>query len=136
MHQGLADPQALFEATFDVSLALARQGSVKECEYYLLQARNMVASVRSSTLDARTASRTAEFETRRLRFDKTVEQIDHASSVLTVDGPDVVDIQRIKGELYLRQQEAPAADEQFANAVERLVGLDKVFMSAESRMPS
>lgn len=96
----------------------------------------MVASVRSSTLDARTASRTAEFETRRLRFDKTIEQIDHAITVLTVDGPEAVEIQRVKGELFSRQAEGLAADELFAGAVEHLVGLDKEFMSAETKMQS
>ncbi|GMK55720.1 hypothetical protein CspeluHIS016_0207760 [Cutaneotrichosporon spelunceum] len=128
--------ESLFEATFDIALALAEQGSVKECEYYLLQARGMVASVRSSTLDARTASRTAEFETRRLRFDKTIEQIDHAISVLTVDGPEVVEIERVKGEMLSRQAEGLAADERFAEAVTHLVGLDKEFTSAETNMPS
>ncbi|KLT42574.1 hypothetical protein CC85DRAFT_274318 [Cutaneotrichosporon oleaginosum] len=128
--------EALFEATFDIALALAQQGSVKECEYYLNQARGMVSSVRSSTLDARTASHTAEFETRRLNFEKTAEQIDHAVSVLTVDGPEAVEIQRIKGELFSRQAEGLAADELFAGAVEHLVGLDKEFMSAETKMPS
>lgn len=96
----------------------------------------MVASVRSSTLDARTAARTAEFETRRLHFDKTLEQINHAASVLAVDGTDLVDLQRIKGDLLSRQQETPAADEMFAGAVENLVGLDRDFTTAEMRMPS
>lgn len=71
-----------------------------------------------------------------MRFDKSAEELDHAVSVLSVDGPDAVDIMRVKGDLYTRQQEVPAADEMFAEAVEHLVGLDKAFMSAESQMPS
>jgi separase len=53
-----------------------------------------------------------------------------------VDGPEAVEIQRIKGELFSRQAEGLAADELFAGAVEHLVGLDKEFMSAETKMPS
>lgn len=43
-----------------------------------------------------------------------------------------MNIQRIRGELYSRQDDPEEADEMFAAAVERLCGLDGEFAATEA----
>lgn len=46
-----------------------------------------------------------------------------------------MDIQRVRGELYSRQDDPAEADELFAAAVERLGGLDGEFIAVEATIP-
>lgn len=78
------DKQAIFESVFTLFTALAQRGSPKECEFYLAQARNMVPSVGSSTMEARTATHAAELESRRLHFEQSIQQLELATNVLEV----------------------------------------------------
>lgn len=121
----------LVDATFDLTMALARRGSVKECEYYLLQARGMVPAIRSSSLSARVSAHSAELESRRLHFDTAAEQITSGAE-FAIEGPDAVELMRVQGELLSRQHENAEADEMFIRAVNDIVGLDGQFTTAES----
>lgn len=129
--------EALFDTTFELALTLARRGSVKECEYYLQQARSMAPTVRSSIYTSRVESHTAEVESRKLRFEHSAEHLQQAIDALAIeDGVDAVNLMRVKGELLSKQQEPGEADEMFMAAVDSLTGLDTEFGASEARMPS
>lgn len=121
----------LVDATFDLTMALARRGSVKECEYYLLQARGMVPAIRSGSLSARVSAHSAELESRRLHFDNAAQQIESGAE-FAIDGPDAVELMRVQGELLSKQRENADADEMFIRAVNDIVGLEGQFTTAES----
>ncbi|KAL1407397.1 separin protein [Vanrija albida] len=128
--------EALFDTTFELALALARRGSIKECEYYLQQARYMAPTVRSSIYTSRVESHSAEVESRKLRFEHSAEHLQQAIDALAIeDGVDAVNLMRVKGELLSKQQEPGEADELFLAAVESLTGLDNEFGASEARMP-
>lgn len=75
---------AVFDATLDLIAALAQRGTVKECEYYLNQARGMAPSVRSSALDARVAAQTAALDTRKTKFEESAKSLQLAADSLAV----------------------------------------------------
>ncbi len=52
------------------------------------------------------------------------------------DGPDVIDLQRIRGDIFARQEFAEEAGEIFGNASKDIGGLDAAFKAVESLMPS
>jgi hypothetical protein len=52
------------------------------------------------------------------------------------EGPDAIDIKRIKGEVFSRQQMVQEAGEIFETTGKEIVGLDAIFMAAEALIPS
>lgn len=123
----------MFEATLDLVAALAQRGTVRESEYYLAQAKGMVPAIRSTALDARVSAQTATLEARKAKFESSADNLRHASEVLAVsDGPDAIELKRLRGELYSRQQAAPEAEEFFHKAIEALINLDEEFKTADA----
>jgi hypothetical protein len=127
----------VFDSTLDLVAALAQRGTVKECEYYLAQAKGMAPAIRSTALDARVSGQTAALDARKTKFESSADNLRRAAEVLAVhDGPDAIELKRLRGELYSRQQAAPEAEEFFANAIEALVSLDDEFKTAEAHSSS
>ena len=127
----------VFEATLELVIALAQRGTVKESEYYLGQAKGMVPAIRSTALDARVSAQTAALEARKAKFESSADNLRHASEVLAVnDGPDAIELKRLRGELYSRQQAAPEAEEFFSKAIDALTNLDEEFKTAEAHTTS
>jgi hypothetical protein len=52
------------------------------------------------------------------------------------EGPDAVDIKRIQGDLYTRQEQLQEAEEAFATASKDIHGLDTVFVNADALLPT
>jgi hypothetical protein len=75
--------QALITALLDLVASLAARGSVKDCEYFLNQAKVVAGSVKSSVMLSRVAARSAQIQFRLRHYDQSVDRLKEASDGLT-----------------------------------------------------
>jgi hypothetical protein len=145
----------MLDAYIDLADAYAQRGSAKEAIYYLSLADATARAVRSSAGIARAATKGATLQTRMQKLELAQTKIGEASTALTLvsvsyhdlntrretywsqtEGPDMFDLQRVKGDLLARQEMAEEANEVFEAASRGIHGLDTVFSAADALLPS
>ncbi|RSH95601.1 hypothetical protein EHS25_000693 [Saitozyma podzolica] len=127
----------LLSATFDLAAAFAQRGSVRDCEYFLKQAGTVASAVKSGVMQSRAEARSAELEYRLRKYEASVQRLGEASNGLTSSiGPDAIDIKRIQGDVFSRQEMIEEAGQIFEITTKELVGLDEAFVATEALVPS
>jgi separase len=118
---------------------LANRGSVKEVEYYLRISKEVATIVRAPIMLSRVGAQMAELQSRLNKFEASLSKLAAAEAdvgAAEMSGPDGVEINRIKGDLYARQEMLAEAGEMFDNATRAVQGLDAVFNASEALIPS
>jgi hypothetical protein len=88
-------------------------------------------------MSSRVSAQLAQLQFRLQDYDQSAQNLDIATQLLSiVDGPDAVDIKRIKGDLYARQSQLEEAEEMFGLTAREIGGLDERFGVNESLVPS
>ena len=154
----VADVQNLMDVTaYFISLLLDR-GSAKEVEYFLKVATEVAEIVRSEGMQKRLETKRAELEARMRLFDKSLERLsglerdvvnaEDGESAEPVDaspaedGPDSVermdqvDVDRIKGDIFAKQEMIEEAGEMLESAMRGVWELNGLFEKGEALMPS
>ncbi|WVQ98549.1 hypothetical protein IAU59_005675 [Kwoniella sp. CBS 9459] len=128
---------SLVSTCIDLATAFAYRGSVRDAEYFLKIAYGVAEAVRSQVLEARIGARQAELLFRMRKWEETGQKLESAAvSLNTVEGPDMVDLNRLKGDLYSRTEMVEEAGEVFESTSKEIAGLDAVFTAAEAIIPS
>ncbi|ORY21586.1 hypothetical protein BCR39DRAFT_562599, partial [Naematelia encephala] len=127
----------LLSALFDLAQAFAQRGTVRECEYYLKQAEIVATATKTSTMVTRAKTQLAHLQYRLRRLEKADSTIEEASKNLAIaDGPDAIEIERLRGELLARHEETEQANELFVHASADIGTLDTAFTEAEALITS
>ena len=88
---------------------------------------------------SRIGAQLAELQSRLNNFEASLTKLIAAEAdvgAAEMSGPDGVEINRIKGDLYARQEMIEEAGEMFDNATRAVQGLDAVFNAGEALVPS
>ncbi|WVF72384.1 hypothetical protein IAT40_007199 [Kwoniella sp. CBS 6097] len=124
---------SLISTTIDLATAFAYRGSVRDAEYFLKISSGVADAVRSQVLAARIGAREADLLFRLRRWEETGEKLEAAAGSLNmVEGPDMIDLNRLKGDLYSRTEMVEEAGEVFESTSKEIAGLDAVFTAAEA----
>jgi len=140
-----------------VSLLLDR-GSAKQVEYFLKVATEVAEIVRSEGMQKRLETKRAELEARMRMFDKSLERLDGVEGGATNgdtgeedggpasagagsgtdrdDRMDQVDVDRIKGDIFAKQEMIEQAGERLESAMRGVWELNGLFEKGEALMPS
>lgn len=127
---------------FVYTTALVNRGSVKEGEHILKIASELSVVVKSPIMSSRIEARIAEVECRLRQYDKSLKSLGDAEQHLIdsaqeeAKGPDGIEIVRIKGDLFAKQEMAAEAGEMFDIAMSNVQGLELVFNANEALIPS
>jgi len=138
-HHAGVDIQNLLDATLAYTSLLANRGSVKEVDYYLRVSTEVASIVRSPIILSRVGAQSAELQARLNQFEASLTKLSAAEAeagTADMSGPDGVEINRIKGDLYARQEMIEEAGEMFDNATRAVQGLDAIFNASEALVPS
>nr|XP_019013302.1 uncharacterized protein I206_01368 [Kwoniella pini CBS 10737]OCF52083.1 hypothetical protein I206_01368 [Kwoniella pini CBS 10737] len=128
---------SLLNTILDLSNAFAYRGTVKECEYFLNLALGMAETVKSDVLQARIQSKQAELCFRMRKFEEMGEKLENANTALhAIEGPDMVDLHVLKGDLYSRTEMLEEAEQVFQSTSRDIEGLDRVFVANEAVLPT
>ena len=115
----------------------ARRGSTPEAEYMLSVSGQVAEAVRSQIYSSRVAAQQAEMLFRRRQFDGAEMKLEEAVEMCPLDeGPDMVEIKRVRGDLLARLQMVKEARHILTTASKDVHGLDAVFNAAEALLPS
>ena len=129
--------QAYLDAALDLADLLASRGSINDCEFYLRQVAQVASTVKSSVYIARTAARSADLRYRMRRLEESTNKLGEASTALSSSrGPDSVDVERIRGDLFIRQDLTDEASGAFDLALEGISGLSEEFATIENIIAS
>ncbi|ODO11404.1 hypothetical protein I350_00183 [Cryptococcus amylolentus CBS 6273] len=127
----------LLNTTFDLASAFAARGSVKDVEYFLKVAGQVSAVVKSGGMGAKTGASEAEILFRLRKYDEVEGRLEGAAALLGTDtGPGMVDILRVQGDLYTRQDLVEEANQVFECTSNEIAGLDATFAAAEALLPT
>lgn len=74
--------EGLLHSCLDLADAQAVLGSPRECEFYLKQTSLIAKAVRSSGFQARAATKMAELQARRRKFEESKAQLEEAEALL------------------------------------------------------
>nr|XP_018264106.1 uncharacterized protein I303_03986 [Kwoniella dejecticola CBS 10117]OBR86264.1 hypothetical protein I303_03986 [Kwoniella dejecticola CBS 10117] len=128
---------SLLSTTLDLSNAFAYRGTVKDCEYFLKLAAGIAEVVKSDIMQARIESKQAELYFRMRKFEQMGEKLESANTALnTIEGPDMVDLNVLKGDLYSRTEMLEEAEQVFQATSKDIEGLDRVFVANEAVLPT
>ncbi|WVR04981.1 hypothetical protein IAU60_001993 [Kwoniella sp. DSM 27419] len=129
---------SLINSLIDVSAAFAYRGSVRDAEYFLKLAGSVAEAVKSDVLVARIGAKEAELLFRMRKWDETGTKLESAAEALSQveEGLDMIDLNRLKGDLYSKTEMIEEAGEVFESTSKEIAGLDAVFIAAEAVMPS
>ncbi|WVN89000.1 uncharacterized protein L203_104216 [Cryptococcus depauperatus CBS 7841] len=127
----------LLDVTFHLASAFAARGSVKDVEYFLKVAGQVSVAVKSGEMGARTGAKEAEILFRLRRYGEVEGKLENAAALLCwEEGPEVVNLLTVQGDLYTRQQMVDEAARIFENTSNKIAGLDAVFTATEALLPS
>ncbi|WRT66903.1 uncharacterized protein IL334_003868 [Kwoniella shivajii] len=128
---------SLLTTTFDVANALAYRGTVRDTQYFLNIAGNIAESVKSDVIKARVGAKEAELFFRMRKWDEMGEKLELAAASLnTIEGPDMIDLNVLKGDLYSRTEMVEEAEVVFQTTSKEIEGLDRVFVANEAVLPT
>lgn len=134
--------QSLLDAMLHYTAELLHRGSVKDGEYVLKVAADLSTIVKAPVMASRIQARMAEIKCRMKQYETSLQTINEAESGL-VDmaddralGPSGVELVRIKGDVYAKQDMTAEAGEMFEQAMSSVQGLEAVFNTNEALMPS
>ncbi|OCF35317.1 hypothetical protein I316_02863 [Kwoniella heveanensis BCC8398] len=128
---------SLISTAIDLATAFAYRGSVRDAEYFLNLSSVVADAVKSKVLGARIGTRQAEILFRMRKWEQTGETLETAAGSLNMmEGPDMIDLNRLKGDLYARTEMVEEAGEVFESTSKEIAGLDAVFTAAEAVIPS
>ncbi|OXH40985.1 separase [Cryptococcus neoformans] len=127
----------LLDVTFDLASAYAARGSVRDAEYFLKVAGLVSETIKSGGIGARAGAREAELLFRLRKLEEVATKLENAAGLLCAEeGPEVVDLMRVQGDLYTGQGMIEEAGQMFQNTSSEIAGLDSVFAAAEALLPT
>ncbi|ADV20626.1 Hypothetical protein CGB_B9070W [Cryptococcus gattii WM276] len=127
----------LLDVTFDLASAYAARGSVRDAEYFLKVAGLVSETIKSGSMGARVGTREAELLFRLRKLEEVGTKLESAAGLLcTEEGPEVVDLMKVQGDLYTRQGMIEEAGQMFQSTSSEIAGLDSVFVAAEALLPT
>ncbi|WWC85253.1 uncharacterized protein L201_000115 [Kwoniella dendrophila CBS 6074] len=128
---------SLLSTILDLSNAFAYRGTVKDCEYFLKIANGVAGAVKSDVMLARIGAKEAELYFRMKKWEEMGEKLEGAAGSLnTIEGPDMIDLNVLKGDLYSRTEMIEEAEQVFQTTSKEIEGLDKVFVANEAVLPT
>ena len=131
--------QTLLDYTLTLVRCLANRGSVKDAEYFLRIASGVAGEMKSPIMVGRINSATAELQARLQEYEASFNTLGEVTEAITANegiGPDVVEVQRIQGDIFSRQEMAAEAGQMFDGAVRGVQGFDAALAAAEALVPS
>ncbi|OCF72123.1 hypothetical protein I204_07388 [Kwoniella mangroviensis CBS 8886] len=128
---------SLLSTTLDLSNAFAYRGTVRDCEYFLRIAGGVAGAVKSDVILARVGAKEAELNFRMKKWEVVGEKLEGAASALNaIEGPDMIDLNVLKGDLYSRTEMIEEAEQVFQSTSKEIEGLDRVFVANEAVLPT
>nr|XP_019002345.1 uncharacterized protein I203_04824 [Kwoniella mangroviensis CBS 8507]OCF65806.1 hypothetical protein I203_04824 [Kwoniella mangroviensis CBS 8507] len=128
---------SLLSTTLDLSNAFAYRGTVRDCEYFLRIAGGVAGAVKSDVILARVGAKEAELNFRMKKWEVVGEKLEGAASALNaIEGPDMIDLNVLKGNLYSRTEMIEEAEQVFQSTSKEIEGLDRVFVANEAVLPT
>ncbi|WVQ70354.1 uncharacterized protein L199_008581 [Kwoniella botswanensis] len=128
---------SLLSTILDLSNAFAYRGTVRDCEYFLRIAGGVAGAVRSDVISARVGAKEAELNFRMKKWEVVGEKLEGAASALNaIEGPDMIDLNVLKGDLYSRTEMIEQAEQVFQSTSKEIEGLDRVFVANEAVLPT
>lgn len=127
----------LLDVTFELASAYAARGSVRDAEYFLKVAGLVSETIKSGGMGARVGAREAELLFRLRKLEAVGTKLESAAGLLCAEeGPEIVDLMRIQGDLYTGQGMIEEAGQMFQSTSSEIAGLDSVFAAAEALLPT
>ncbi|WWD01675.1 hypothetical protein V866_008621 [Kwoniella sp. B9012] len=128
---------SLLSTILDLSNAFAYRGTVRDCEYFLRIAGGVAGAVKSDVILARVGAKEAELNFRMKKWEVVGEKLEGAASALNaIEGPDMIDLNVLKGDLYSRTEMIVEAEQVFQSTSKEIEGLDRVFVANEAVLPT
>ncbi|WVQ78257.1 hypothetical protein IAT38_000341 [Cryptococcus sp. DSM 104549] len=127
----------LLDVTLNLAQAFAARGSVRDCEYFLKVAGQVSEAVKSGGMSARVGARQADVLFRLRKYEEVEGKLESAAQLLSVEeGPDVIELMKVQGDLYSRQELVEEAHQIFTATSKEIAGLDQAFVAAEALLPT
>nr|XP_019042993.1 hypothetical protein I302_08702 [Kwoniella bestiolae CBS 10118]OCF21923.1 hypothetical protein I302_08702 [Kwoniella bestiolae CBS 10118] len=128
---------SLLSTTLDLSNAFAYRGTVRDSEYFLKVAHGIAGAVKSDVILARVGAKEAELNFKMRKWEVVGEKLEEAAGALNaIEGPDMIDLNVLKGDLYSRTEMIEEAEQVFQSTSREIEGLDRVFVANEAVLPT